>query len=1026
MAWRRIIHLPLLLAAWPAAAVPVVISDAEAETLLGLSPDAAGKGFQLLSRLRSESWLEQWLWNLRLQIPTISQAAGGFNIKVSDGVCTHFKVAHITTQSVPSGLSVTASGLDIHCDLKWDAKNLLFHFFGDVDAEVNGASIGGPVTLASDSLQPPLPQSINAHGCSGSIQAELSFSGSGISMVLEFLKPLIQSYLNKRLSELICGQVDTAINEQGSAALRNVSTAVRKLLQESPTPPPTPVVEDPKHQLVDFGKNSGLELLHSVITKVLGNNQSPHSANALLGKVLGPDGNFSLDSVIDLPLSKVVSVDKLGTINITLQNLSFSHLNTVSAMNLHSPQPQEVQLLLAMQQMNMQARLSLGVQPAGPISGGELRETFTTSLGMSELTVGGKGFLALNQSYLGTLGFDQLTEMGCVAKGTDAGALLRSNMGAKNISAQLIPEQGGQGDLEHDLDHMLNVAAGFLLGAYQEALHAAGQKLLINRAMEMVNSGLQAKLQNAGTCPPPFEDYSNFTLSAVALLISLAMVPGAMLVAACTKRSRKESRQVQLCQAQSVATSSTETGPTSLTVETGMTGRSIGPPTGAPVVHSLAFHPRTHPALRWALPMLMVATMLMFLSSNSSVAAVVTVSVSANGESMVHLPPTFGFSLIGSIKDMIKGKVYGLAVLIICFSGIWPYVKPMLMMLCWFAPPSQLSVAKRQGLLNFLDAFGKWSLVDTFVMVMFMVAFKFDLSAPTKGSNLLSDILKESGDEARIQVQVEALLGFYTFLIASFVSLILGHITTACHRYAHKLGEFGMENNVLEKRRLCYELCSRPLDVHGPTAAISVSLLLVLCGTFLYTFNFNFLGLAGYALGKDEQQRPFSVFSLGMQIRDASADPNGLPIILLQGVFFLFAMIIVVAYHVILIVLWAAPMTTRMQKQFFLTAQVFNAWSGLDVFCVTILAGVLEIRQFAGFIVGDTCAAVNKFLAKSALADKLPGGPTCFDVDSTLRAGFPVLAIAVVISTVTGQVMLSRCSHALCEPRTNADLVEEA
>ena len=94
--------------------------------------------------------------------------------------------------------------------------------------------------------------------------------------------------------------------------------------------------------------------------------------------------------------------------------------------------------------------------------------------------------------------------------------------------------------------------------------------------------------------------------------------------------------------------------------------QGIGPPTGAPVVHSLAFHPRTHPALRgsdaiarpsikqttalfgrlphfrrdsrlrvlnsfhwrgwpchcslpgWALPMLMVATMLMHLGRHSA------------------------------------------------------------------------------------------------------------------------------------------------------------------------------------------------------------------------------------------------------------------------------------------------------------------------------------------------------------------------------------------------------------------------
>lgn len=206
------------------------------------------------------------------------------------------------------------------------------------------------------------------------------------------------------------------------------------------------------------------------------------------------------------------------------------------------------------------------------------------------------------------------------------------------------------------------------------------------------------------------------------------------------------------------------------------------------------------------------------------------------------------------------------------------------------------------------------------------------------------------------------------------------------------------------------------MDVHGPTVAISVSLLLVLCGTFLQTFNFNFLGLAGYALGED-QHRPFSVFSLGMQLPAASEDPNSFWIRALQGVFFLFAIIVVVAYHVILIVLWAAPMTTRMQKQFFLTAQVLNAWSGLDVFCVTILAGVLEIRQFANFIVGDKCDGIDALLAKSPLAHQMPGGvTTCFDVDSTLRAGFIVLAVAVVISTVTGQVMLAKCSHALCAP----------
>ena len=46
-----------------------------------------------------------------------------------------------------------------------------------------------------------------------------------------------------------------------------------------------------------------------------------------------------------------------------------------------------------------------------------------------------------------------------------------------------------------------------------------------------------------------------------------------------------------------------------------------------------------------------------------------------------------------------------------------------------------------------------------FVMILFMVAFKFDLSG-TKGEGLLQDILRESNDTATFQVQVEALFGF--------------------------------------------------------------------------------------------------------------------------------------------------------------------------------------------------------------------------------------------------------------------------
>ncbi|CAE7449764.1 EMB2076 [Symbiodinium natans] len=192
-------------------------------------------GLKLLSMVRSQSWLEEWLWKLRVQIPTFSDVAGGFNFTISDGLCTNFKVDHILTAAVYHGLNITASGLSIHCTLKWDAQSTLIsslHFNGDVLATVGNGMLGGPITMVSDSLDPPLPSAIHAQDCSGRVQVDLEFTGSGMSTVLQFLKPLIQSALNKRLTALICTNVDSVINSKGSEALQNVSQEIREMLKD--------------------------------------------------------------------------------------------------------------------------------------------------------------------------------------------------------------------------------------------------------------------------------------------------------------------------------------------------------------------------------------------------------------------------------------------------------------------------------------------------------------------------------------------------------------------------------------------------------------------------------------------------------------------------------------------------------------------------------------------------------------------------------------------------------------------------
>ena len=67
-----------------------------------------------------------------------------------------------------------------------------------------------------------------------------------------------------------------------------------------------------------------------------------------------------------------------------------------------------------------------------------------------------------------------------------------------------------------------------------------------------------------------------------------------------------------------------------------------------------AAHGRYYALVSWRkkLPKRLVAR---FLSSNSNIGAVVRVVVTANGRPVADIPPVFGFSLIGSIKDMCDG-----------------------------------------------------------------------------------------------------------------------------------------------------------------------------------------------------------------------------------------------------------------------------------------------------------------------------------------------------------------------------------
>ena len=113
-------------------------------------------------------------------------------------------------------------------------------------------------------------------------------------------------------------------------------------------------------------------------------------------------------------------------------------------------------------------------------------------------------------------------------------------------------------------------------------------------------------------------------------------------------------------------------------------------------------------------PCLFFSGMFMYASGNTTVGASVNVSLQL-AELNITIPPVLTFRW--AIRYVTCGHyVYPLALLILVFSGIWPYAKLVMMLCCWFIPPGRSLPSSAELKLEALDALGKWSLIDTFVL----------------------------------------------------------------------------------------------------------------------------------------------------------------------------------------------------------------------------------------------------------------------------------------------------------------------
>jgi hypothetical protein len=164
---------------------------------------------------------------------------------------------------------------------------------------------------------------------------------------------------------------------------------------------------------------------------------------------------------------------------------------------------------------------------------------------------------------------------------------------------------------------------------------------------------------------------------------------------------------------------------------------------------------------------------------------------------------------------------------------------------------------------------------------------------------------------------------------------------------------------------------------------------------------FEFKGLVGLFL-KDASIVDYSFISVGEYIPEHSGIPNDFAIRWMQASYFIFGLLMPLSLMIALAVLWFVPLPLDRMRQAFVLCEVLNAWSTLDVYCIAIAASILEIQQFAAFIVGDSCDKINVYLEKAFMDQKLGGDDICFDVVAFLKGDAWMLFLAAGLILVVG------------------------
>ena len=426
--------------------------------------------------------------------------------------------------------------------------------------------------------------------------------------------------------------------------------------------------------------------------------------------------------------------------------------------------------------------------------------------------------------------------------------------------------------------------------------------------------------------------------------------------------------------------------------------------------------------IRFGVPLLIVTNIGFFLSGHLSLGASVDVDAQIGGE-VIRIKQLFVFSMAESVLDMWESGAKELAILIALLSGVWPYTKQFTVMYLWFAPSRLVSVRRRESLLLWLDALGKWSFVDIFVLIMSVPSFRVSISSPDNVSFLPPELYT-------LNLLVIPCWGLYSNMIAQILSQFTSHLIIHCHRKILQSTEgriFGAEEDNDEARRLCSHKFKMNAMDGGATVALRngvnrglvvlavVFVAYLLAGVIVPSFSLSQFGLVGLVVEASPGQTSYvdhNVFSIiALLMRQAKftgmvSDYVGLSAL---SVIFIVTVIIVPLLQLgFLLRRWFGNLDKKARLRNFVVVEALQSWQYMEVYMFSIVIACWQLGSVSEFLINDYCASFDELFNSLAYYGILrPVDSQCFKIVANLQPGTLILIAASVFLFLLNRLISS-------------------